>query len=71
MASKPNQACDFIHIGKWDKIPVGDQTKILKHCHATPGKKVWLDATTFAKHRATVPDKYAYLLGDSKGPRST
>jgi len=26
--SKPNQACDFEHIGKWDKIPAADQTKI-------------------------------------------
>ncbi len=38
--SKPNQACDFEHIGKWDKIPATDQTKILEHCHATQGKKV-------------------------------
>ncbi len=69
--SKPNQACDFDHIRKWDKISADDQLKILEHCHATEGKKVWLDANTFAKHRAMVPDKYAYLLGDSKGPKST
>ena len=68
--SKPNQACDFEHIGKWDKIPVADQTKILEHCHATRGNKVWLDAETFAKHRITVPEKFTYLLGDSFGPKS-
>ncbi len=38
--SKPNQACDFDHIGKWDKIHANDQLKFLKHCHATEGKKV-------------------------------
>ena len=32
-------ACDFKHNGKWDKIPAADQMKILKHCHATQGKK--------------------------------
>jgi hypothetical protein len=69
--SKPNQACDFDHIGKWDKIPANNQLKILEHFHATEGNKVWLDANTFTKHRATVPNKYAYLLGDSKGPKST
>ena len=68
--TKPNQACDFAHIGKWDKIPAGDQTKILEHCHAAQGKKVWLDADTFAKHKVTVPEKYTYLLGDSNGPKS-
>jgi hypothetical protein len=68
--SKPNQACDFEHIGKWDKIPVADQTKILEHCHATRGNKVWLDAETFTKHKITVPEKFTYLLGDSFGPKS-
>jgi hypothetical protein len=60
--SKPNQACNFNHIGKWDKIHAGDQTKILKHCHSTQGKKVWLDADTFAKHRATVPKRICLSL---------
>ncbi len=68
--SKPNQACDFEHIGKWDKIPATDQMMILEHCHATQGKKVWLDAETFAKHKVTVPEKFTYLLGDSNGPKS-
>jgi hypothetical protein len=68
--SKPNQACDFEHIGKWDKIPAADQAKILEHCHATQGKKVWLDAETFAKHKIMIPEKYTYLLGDSNGPMS-
>jgi hypothetical protein len=35
------------------------------------GKKVWLDAKMFTKHKATVPDKFAYLLGDAKGAKST
>ncbi len=69
--SKSNQACNLDHIRKWDKIPANNQLKIVEHCHATEGKKVWLDANTFAKHRAMVPDKYTYLLGDSKGPKST
>ena len=68
--TKPNQACDFQHIGKWDKIPPGDQTKILEHCHSAQGKIVWLDAATFTKHKVAVPEKYAYLLGDSNGPKS-
>ncbi len=67
--SKPSQAWDFNHVGKWDKIPVDDQSKILEHFHAFKGK-IWLDADTFAKHRATVPNKFTYLLGDSKGPKS-
>jgi hypothetical protein len=68
--TKPKQTCNFEHIGKWDKIPANDQSKILAHCHATQGTKVWLNAETFAKHKATVPDKFAYLLGDGKGPKS-
>ena len=67
--SKPTQVCKYEHIGKWEKIPANDQIKILEHCHATQGKKVWLDAETFAKHKIIIPDKYAYLLGDSKGPK--
>jgi hypothetical protein len=69
--SKSSQVCEYEHIGKWDKIPTNDQIKILEHCHATQGKKIWLDAKTFAKHKNTIPDKYAYLLRDSKGPKST
>ncbi len=68
--SKPNQACDFEHIGKWDKIPAADQRKILKHCHAAQGKKIWLDAETFVKHKVMVPEKFTYLLGDPNGPKS-
>ena len=68
--SKLKQSCDFEHVGKWDKIPVEDQTKILEHCHASGGK-IWLNADTFAKHRVTdIPKKLAYLLGDVKGPTS-
>ena len=68
--SKPHQACDFDHVGRWDKVPPDNQLKILEHCHAGQGKKVWLDADTFAKHKITIPDKFAYLLGDSEGPKS-
>jgi hypothetical protein len=68
--SKPHRACEFDHVGRRDKIPANDQSKILEHCHATKGKKVWLDADTFAKHKVTIPDKFANLLGDSKGPKS-
>jgi hypothetical protein len=68
--SKPHQACDFDHVGRWDKVPPDDQSKILEHCHAGKGKKVWLDADTFAKHKIIIPDKFAYLLGDSEGPKS-
>ena len=68
--SKPKQSCDFEHVGKLDKIPGEDQTKILEHCHASGGK-IWLDADTFTKHRVTnIPEKFAYLLGDAKGPKS-
>ncbi len=67
---KPKQTCNFEHIRKWDKIHADDQSKILVHCHATQGTKVWLNAETFAKHKATVPDKFVYLLGDGKGPKS-
>jgi hypothetical protein len=59
-----------LNIRKWDRIPANDQSKILAHCHATQGTKVWLNAETFAKHKATVPDKFAYILGDGKGPKS-
>jgi hypothetical protein len=69
--SKPNQACEYNHIGKWEKIPANNQAKILTHCHSLKGKKVWLDAEMFTKHRATVPDKFSYLLGDAKGAKST
>ncbi len=57
-------------VHKWENIPAKDQTKILEHCHAS-GEKIWLDADTFAKHRvANIPGKFAYLLGDAKGPKS-
>ncbi len=68
--SKPHQACDFDHIGRWDKVPPVDQLKILEHCHARKEKKVWLDADTFTKHKVTIPNKFAYLLGDLEGPKS-
>ena len=47
----------YEHIWKWDKIPANDQIKILKHCHATQGKKVWLNAETFTKNKIIIPDK--------------
>jgi hypothetical protein len=65
----PSQACNFDHVGKWDKIPADDQSKILEHFCASKGK-IWLDADTFAKHRAAFLDKFAYLLGDSKGSKN-
>jgi hypothetical protein len=69
--SKPNQACDFEHVGRWEKFPPEDQEKILAHFHAGKGEKAWLDAETFAKHNVTIPEKYAYLLGDASGCKST
>ncbi len=69
--SKPHQACEFEHIGRWDRVPPEDQMKILEHCHASKGKKVWLDADIFAKHNITIPEKFIYLLGDACGPKST
>ncbi len=33
-------------------------------------KKVWLDADTFTKHKVTIPNKFAYLLENSEGPKS-
>ncbi len=64
------QPCNFKHVGKWEKIPANDQTKILEHCHASGGK-IWLNADTFSKHKfANIPKKFAYLLGDAKGPKS-
>jgi hypothetical protein len=68
--SKPNQACEFEHVRRWEKIPPRDQEKILAHCHVGNGKKVWLDAKTFMKHKVTIPEKYAYLLGDANGCKS-
>ena len=67
--SKPSQVCGYEHIGKREKIPATDQIKILEHCHATQGKKIWLNANTFLKHKNTIPDKYTYLLRDSKVPK--
>jgi hypothetical protein len=48
-------------------MPLEDQEKLLVHCHTGKGKKVWLDADTFMKHKVTIPEKYAYLLGDGSG----
>ena len=53
--SKLAQVCEYEHIGKWEKIPANNQIKILEHCHATQGKKVWLDAVTFVKHKIAIP----------------
>ena len=52
-------------------MPLEDQEKLLVHCHAGKGKKVWLDADTFMKHKVTIPEKYAYLLGDASGCKRT
>ena len=69
--TKPHQTCEFDHIGRWEKMPLEDQEKILVHCHAGKGKKVWLDANICLKHKVTIPDKYAYVLGDASGCKST
>jgi hypothetical protein len=45
--------------------------KILEHCHASKGKEVSLDADIFAKHNIAISEKFAYLLGDARGPKST
>jgi hypothetical protein len=69
--SKPHQVCEFKHIGRWDRVPPKDQIMILKHCHASKGKSVWLDVDIFAKHNITIPEKFVYLLGDARGPKRT
>jgi hypothetical protein len=70
--SKPHQSFEFDHVGsRWDRVLPEDQIKILKHSHASKGKKLWLDADTFAKHNVTIPKKFTYLLGDARGPKST
>ena len=48
--SKPNQACEFKHVGRWEKIPPGYPVKIVVHCHARKGRKVW-------KKRISAPKK--------------
>ena len=69
--TNPSQDCKFTsHIAKWDRFPANNQTKILERCHVTQRKMVWLNANTFLRNRVTIPEKYAYLLGDSKGPKS-
>jgi hypothetical protein len=35
------------------------------------GMKVWLDADTFMKHKVSIPEKHAHLLGDESGCKST
>ncbi len=40
--SMPCQSCEFNHVGWWDRVSPEDQRKILKHCHASKGKKVGL-----------------------------
>ena len=67
--AKAKTVCEIEHINEWDKIPPPDERKILEHFHAS-GEKLWLDADTFMKHKITnIPEKYAYLLGDAKGPK--
>jgi hypothetical protein len=68
--SKPHQACEFDHVGRWDKVAASNQSKILEHCHDTKGKKVWLEAGPFTRHKVTILKKFAYLFGDLKGPKS-
>jgi hypothetical protein len=38
--TKPRQTCNFEHVGRWDKIPADNQTKILRRCNATRGGMV-------------------------------
>jgi hypothetical protein len=66
-----HQSCELDHVGRLDRVPPEDQKKILEHCHASKGKKVWLDADIFAKHNIIIPKKFIYLLGDVRGPKST
>ncbi len=53
----PHQSYEFDHVGRWDRVPPKDQRKILELCHASKGKKVWLDTDFFAKHNVTIPKK--------------
>ena len=69
--TKPHQTCEFDHVGRWEKMPLEDQEKTLAHCHAGKGKKIWLDANTFMKHKMTIPKKYAYFLREASGCKST
>jgi hypothetical protein len=39
----------------WEKMPPEDQDKILAHCHAGKGKKVWLDADTLHEAQDLCP----------------
>ena len=67
--SKPSQVCKFEHIGKWEKITATDQIKILEHCHVTQGKKIWLDAHTFSKHKILFLTSMCTSSGIRKVPR--
>jgi hypothetical protein len=53
-------------------VPFGFVKEVL-HLLLFPqkGRKFWLDANTFMKHKVTIPEKYAYLLGDTSGCKST
>ncbi len=66
--NRPHSSCPRSHIVKWENIKPDDQKKISAH-FATTGKG-WFDAKTFEKHKAVVPAKYSFLLGNASGPKA-
>jgi hypothetical protein len=66
--SKPSQVCEFEHIGKWGKITATDQIKSSSTAMRLRAKRFGSMPITFRSIN-TIPDKYVYLLRNSKGPK--
>jgi hypothetical protein len=67
----PHQLCkNGKHYTNWKNVPDADKIILFKHMDSTG--LMWFDAATFEKHKITIPNAYAHLLGDATGPnRST
>ncbi len=71
--SKSRVECTRAHLAAWkdfgtDATRERNQAKILAHFKEK--KIAWFCAETMTRHKATLPEEYQFLLGDSSGPKS-
>jgi hypothetical protein len=69
-ASSPIRPAILIISENGTKLLPATRSKFLNIAMQLKEKKFGSMLILFAKHRATVPDKCSYLLGDSNGPKS-
>jgi hypothetical protein len=66
----PHQICkNGKHYMNWKNVPDKDKLVLLSHMDSTG--LLWFDEETMKKHKIKIAPKYAYLLGNATGPKTT